>query len=35
MFKVDIKGGPVWYTDGSKTNTGTGVGAYNGIKKGA
>jgi hypothetical protein len=27
-------GGPVWYTDGSKTNKGTGVGAYNGVKKG-
>jgi hypothetical protein len=34
-FKLDIKGEPVWYTDGSKNNTGTGVGAYNGVKKGA
>jgi hypothetical protein len=27
-FKPDNKGGPVWYTDGSKTNKGTGAGVY-------
>jgi hypothetical protein len=27
-FKPDRKGGLIWYTDGSKTNKGTGVGVY-------
>jgi len=27
-FQPDIKGGLVWYMDGSKTNKGTGAGVY-------
>jgi hypothetical protein len=27
-FKTNIKGGLVWYTDGSKPNKGTGAGVY-------
>jgi len=27
-FQPDIKGGPVYYMDGSKTNKGSGAGVY-------
>jgi hypothetical protein len=27
-FQPDRKGGLIWYTDGSKTNKGTGAGVY-------
>jgi hypothetical protein len=27
-FEPDRKGGLIWYTDGSKTNKGTGAGVY-------
>jgi hypothetical protein len=27
-FHLDRKGGLIWYTDGSKTNKGTGAGVY-------